>query len=60
MPLITVTVRKPKTPAFKAARLDGAHAAVAAGVPAADRFQRAPELETGRQVRGDGLCAEGA
>ena len=46
-------------PAFKAARLDGAHAAVAAGVPAADRFQRAPELETGRQVRGDGLCAEG-
>jgi hypothetical protein len=59
MPLITLTVRKPKTPAFKAARLDGAHAAVAAGVPAADRFQRAPELETGRQVRGDGLCAEG-
>ena len=47
MPLITLTVRKPKTPAFKAARLDGAHAAVAAGVPAADRFQRAPELETG-------------
>jgi hypothetical protein len=59
MPLVTLTVRKPKTPAFKAARLDGAHAAVAAGVPAADRFQRAPELETGRQVRGDGLCAEG-
>jgi len=39
MPLVTLTVRKPKTPAFKAARLDGAHAAVAAGVPAADRFQ---------------------
>ena len=33
MPLVTLTVRKPKTPAFKAARLDGAHAAVAAGVP---------------------------
>ena len=46
MPLVTVTVRRPKTDAFKAAVLDAVHAALAAsGVPAADRFQRVLELE---------------
>ncbi len=46
MPLVTVTVRRPKTDAFKAAVLDAVHAAlVASGVPAADRFQRVLELE---------------
>jgi phenylpyruvate tautomerase PptA (4-oxalocrotonate tautomerase family) len=46
MPLVTVTVRKPKTPAFKSAVLDAVHGAlVSAGVPANDRFQRIIELE---------------
>jgi phenylpyruvate tautomerase PptA (4-oxalocrotonate tautomerase family) len=46
MPLITVTVRKPKTAAFKAGALDAVHAAlVASGVPATDRFQRVIELD---------------
>jgi phenylpyruvate tautomerase PptA (4-oxalocrotonate tautomerase family) len=46
MPLVTVTVRKPKSAAFKAAVLDGVHAAlVASGVPEADRFHRVIELE---------------
>jgi phenylpyruvate tautomerase PptA (4-oxalocrotonate tautomerase family) len=46
MPLVTLTVRKPKTPAFKRAVLDAVHGAlVASGVPAADRFQRVIELE---------------
>ena len=45
MPLVTVTVRKPKSPAFKRAVLEGVHAAlVAAGVPREDRFQRVLEL----------------
>ena len=45
MPLITVTVRKPKTPAFKAAVLAAVHAAlVASGVPEKDRFHRVLEL----------------
>ena len=45
MPLVTVTVRKPKPPAFKRAVLEGVHAAlVAAGVPKDDRFQRVLEL----------------
>jgi phenylpyruvate tautomerase PptA (4-oxalocrotonate tautomerase family) len=45
MPLITVTVRKPKTAAFKTGVLDAVHAAlVASGVPATDRFQRVLEL----------------
>ena len=60
MPLVTLTVRKPKTPAFKAARLDGAHAAVAAGVPAADRFQRAPELEMVDKSAAMGCVPRGA
>jgi phenylpyruvate tautomerase PptA (4-oxalocrotonate tautomerase family) len=48
MPLVTVTVRKPKTPAFKAAVLRAVHAAlVAAGVPEKDRFHRVLELDAG-------------
>jgi phenylpyruvate tautomerase PptA (4-oxalocrotonate tautomerase family) len=46
MPLITLTVRKPKTTAFKSAVLGAVHAAlVASGVPAKDRFQRVLELD---------------
>ena len=45
MPLVTLTVRKPKSAEFKAAVLDAVHAAlVSAGVPVADRFQRVLEL----------------
>jgi phenylpyruvate tautomerase PptA (4-oxalocrotonate tautomerase family) len=45
MPLITLTVRKPKTAEFKSMVLDAVHAAlVASGVPATDRFQRVLEL----------------
>jgi len=46
MPLVTVTVRKPKTESFKAAVLDAVHAAlVGVGVPETDRFQRVLELD---------------
>jgi hypothetical protein len=46
MPLVTVTVRKPKTRAFKSAVLDSVHAAlVSSGVPPTDKFQRVIELE---------------
>jgi hypothetical protein len=46
MPLVTLTVRKPKSSAFKTTMLDAVHAAlVSSGVPAADRFQRVIELE---------------
>lgn len=46
MPLVTVTVRKPKTAEFKAGVLDAVHAAlVESGVPATDRFQRVLELD---------------
>jgi phenylpyruvate tautomerase PptA (4-oxalocrotonate tautomerase family) len=46
MPLVTVTVRKPKPAAFKHAVLDSVHEAlVASGVPATDRFQRVFELD---------------
>jgi phenylpyruvate tautomerase PptA (4-oxalocrotonate tautomerase family) len=46
MPLVTLTVRKPKASSFKAAVLDAVHAAlVASGVPAADLFQRVIELD---------------
>jgi phenylpyruvate tautomerase PptA (4-oxalocrotonate tautomerase family) len=46
MPLVTITVRKPKPPAFKAGILDAVHAAlVSTGVPATDRFQRVIELD---------------
>lgn len=45
MPLVTLTVRKPKSGAFKAAVLDAVHAAlVSSGVPATDKFQRVIEL----------------
>jgi phenylpyruvate tautomerase PptA (4-oxalocrotonate tautomerase family) len=46
MPLVTLTVRKPKSAEFKATVLDAVHAALlSAGVPAADKFQRVLELE---------------
>jgi len=46
MPLITLTIRKPKNAAFKSAVLGAVHAAlVAAGVPEKDRFQRVLELD---------------
>jgi phenylpyruvate tautomerase PptA (4-oxalocrotonate tautomerase family) len=46
MPLITLTIRKPKPPAFKSAVLGAVHAAlVASGVPEKDRFQRVLELD---------------
>lgn len=45
MPLVTLTVRRPKPDAFKSGVLDAVHAAlVASGVPAADKFQRVIEL----------------
>jgi phenylpyruvate tautomerase PptA (4-oxalocrotonate tautomerase family) len=45
MPLITLTVEKPKTQAFKSAVLAAVHAAlVASGVPEKDRFHRVLEL----------------
>ena len=45
MPLVTLTVRRPKSAEFKSAVLDAIHAAlVSSGVPAADRFQRVLEL----------------
>jgi phenylpyruvate tautomerase PptA (4-oxalocrotonate tautomerase family) len=46
MPLITLTVRKPKSREFKSNVLDAVHAAlVSSGVPPADKFQRVIELE---------------
>ena len=46
MPLVTVTVRKPKPAAFKDAVLAAVHSAlVASGVPDHDLFQRVLELE---------------
>jgi phenylpyruvate tautomerase PptA (4-oxalocrotonate tautomerase family) len=45
MPLVTVTLREGKPPAWKHALLAGVHRAlVASGVPEADRFQRVIEL----------------
>jgi len=45
MPLVTLTVRKPKSAAFKSSILDAVHdSLIATGVPAADKFQRAIEL----------------
>lgn len=41
MPLVTLTLLEPQTPAFKTAVLDAIHdALVQSGVPQADRFQR--------------------
>ncbi len=46
MPLVTLTVRKPKSAAFRTTALDAVHAAlVSAGVPPTDRFQRVIELD---------------
>ncbi len=46
MPLVTLTVRKPKSSAFKSMVLDAVHAAlVASGVPVTDKFQRVLELD---------------
>jgi len=46
MPLVTITVRKPKSSAFKTMVLDAVHAAlISSGVPSTDKFQRVIELE---------------
>ena len=46
MPLVTVTVRKPKTSAFKSTVLDAVHQAlISSGVLAIDKFQRVIELD---------------
>ena len=46
MPLVTLTVRKPKSSEFKNAVLDSVHAAlIASGIPATDKFQRVLELD---------------
>ena len=46
MPLVTLTVRRPKTAELKSKVLDAVHAAlVSSGVPATDRFQRVLELD---------------
>ena len=46
MPLVTLTVRKPKSSTFKSTVLDLVHSAlVSSGVPASDRFQRVIELD---------------
>ena len=46
MPLVTATIARPKSAAFKAAVLRAVHdALVAAGVPPADKFQRVLELD---------------
>jgi phenylpyruvate tautomerase PptA (4-oxalocrotonate tautomerase family) len=46
MPLVTLTVRKPKSTQFKSTVLDAVHAAlVSSGVPATDKFQRVLELD---------------
>ena len=46
MPLVTITVQKPKTVKFKDMVLSAVHdALVATGVPLNDRFQRVLELE---------------
>jgi phenylpyruvate tautomerase PptA (4-oxalocrotonate tautomerase family) len=54
MPLVTLTIRKPKTAAFKSAVLDAVHDALAgSGVPDKDRFQRVLELDA-QDFRYDG------
>jgi phenylpyruvate tautomerase PptA (4-oxalocrotonate tautomerase family) len=46
MPLVTLTVRKPKGAEFKAKVLDAVHASlVSIGVPDTDKFQRVLELD---------------
>jgi phenylpyruvate tautomerase PptA (4-oxalocrotonate tautomerase family) len=45
MPLVTLTILRPKSSDFKGGILEAVHAAlVASGVPAADRFHRVLEL----------------
>ena len=45
MPLVTLTVRKPKSHEFKSGVLEAVHAAlVASGIPATDKFHRVLEL----------------
>ena len=45
MPIVTLTVQKPKSAAFKTLVLDSIHEAlISAGVPVTDRFQRVIEL----------------
>ena len=45
MPLVTLTVRKPKSGEFKSGVLEAVHASlVASGVPATDKFHRVLEL----------------
>ena len=46
MPLVTLTVRRQQSTAFKTGILDAVHAAlVSSGVPATDRFQRVHALD---------------
>jgi phenylpyruvate tautomerase PptA (4-oxalocrotonate tautomerase family) len=46
MPLVTITLQRPKTVAFKSAVLNAVHEAlVTVGVPPTDRFQRVIELD---------------
>jgi phenylpyruvate tautomerase PptA (4-oxalocrotonate tautomerase family) len=48
MPLVTLTVRKPKSAEFKARVLDAVHdCLVSTGVPDTDKFQRVLELDAG-------------
>jgi len=47
MPLVTITVQKPKTAEFKSVVLDSVHGALKhVGVPETDKFQRVLELES--------------
>jgi len=46
MPLVTLTVRKPKSAEFKSKVLDAVHASlVSTGIPDTDKFQRVLELD---------------
>jgi phenylpyruvate tautomerase PptA (4-oxalocrotonate tautomerase family) len=46
MPLVTVTLQRPKTVEFKSLILDAVHESLKkVGVPAADKFQRVIELD---------------
>jgi phenylpyruvate tautomerase PptA (4-oxalocrotonate tautomerase family) len=46
MPIVTLTVRRPKPKEFKSTVLDAVHAGlVSSGVPESDLFQRVVELE---------------
>ena len=46
MPLVTLTIRRPKSTTFKTTVLEAVHAVlVSAGVPETDKFQRVIELD---------------